>query len=75
MEMENFKNVMCQINRLVPNATIKFEGNVWVSKKEESDFEDHTFSTIKEITIKFSAKEIKTGGWQTGHTEVIVKVS
>ena len=69
MEMENFKNVICQINRLVPNATIKFEGNVWVSRghAEESDFEEHTFSTIKEITIKFSAKE--------KDNEVIVKVS
>tara|TARA_R100001530_G_C4248061_1_gene137084 strand:- start:41 stop:244 length:204 start_codon:yes stop_codon:yes gene_type:complete len=67
MEMENFKNVICQINRLVPNATVKFEGNVWVGKKEESDFEEHTFSTIKEITIKFNAKE--------KDNEVIVKVS
>ena len=67
MEMENFKNVICQINRLVPNATVKFDCNVWVGKKEESDFEEHTFSTIKEITIKFNAKE--------KDNEVIVKVS
>ena len=67
MEMETFKNVMCQINRLVPNATIKFDCNVWISKKEESNFEEHTFSTIKEITIKFNVKE--------KDNEVIVKVS
>ena len=45
----------------------KFDCNVWVDKKEESDFEEHTFSTIKEITIKFNAKE--------KDNEVIVKVN
>mgnify|MGYP001177738104 CR=1 FL=1 len=55
---ETFKNILCKANRISPDALIKFQGRVWHSSREESDFEWENFSEIKKIVIEFDDDKI-----------------
>jgi hypothetical protein len=51
---EDFKEIMCKANRIVPNAKIKFKGRSWVSASKESDSQEFTYNEINKIEIWFA---------------------
>ena len=50
---EQFKDIICKINRVSQNAKISFRAKVWQGIKSEGDFEIETFSGIEKIIVKF----------------------
>ena len=50
---EQFKDIICKINRISPSAKITFRAKVWHGTREESDFDIETFSGIEKIIVKF----------------------
>ena len=51
---EQFKEILCKANRIVPNAKIKFKGRSWVSASKESDSQDFTYNELEKIVIWFA---------------------
>lgn len=50
---EQFKDIICKINRISPSAKITFRAKVWHGTREESDFDIEHFSQIDKIIVKF----------------------
>ena len=50
---EQFKDIICKVNRISPTAKITFRAKVWQGIKSEGDFEIETFSGIEKIIVKF----------------------
>ena len=51
---EQFKEIICKANRISPEAKVKFIGRAWESFKEESEFVNQTYSSLKKIEIIFN---------------------
>ena len=50
---EQFKEILCKANRIVPNAKMKFKGKSWVSATKESDSQEFTYNELSKIVIWF----------------------
>ena len=51
---ETFKDLMCKVNRIAPNAAVLFESRVFHGTREEAEFDNHEFKNINKITIEFA---------------------
>ena len=43
---EMFKDLMCKVNRISPNANIKFASRVYHGTSEEGEFKKHEFKKL-----------------------------
>lgn len=50
---EQLKWIIQKVCAIDTNAKVKFVGRIWQSSTDESDFNNHEFSTLKSIKIKF----------------------
>jgi hypothetical protein len=51
---ETFKDLMCKLNRIAPDARVQFESRVFHGAREEAEFDNHEFKNISKITIEFA---------------------
>ena len=64
---EQFKDIICKVNRIRPTAKITFRAKVWHGTREESEFDIEHFSQIDKIVTKFKSDE-------TDRDEIIIYV-
>ena len=65
---EMFKDLMCKVNRISPNADIKFASRVYHGTSEEGEFKKHEFKKISSILIEFE------GTTYSDRDEIIITV-
>ena len=54
---EQFKDIICKVNRISPTAKITFRAKVWHGTREESEFDIEHFSQIDKIVTKFKSRK------------------
>jgi len=54
---EQFKDIICKVNRISPTAKITFRAKVWHGTREESEFNTEHFSQIDKIVTKFKSDD------------------
>ena len=64
---EQLKWIIQKVCAIDTNAKVKFVGRSWQSNKDESDFYDHEYTSLKSIKIKF-------GENSSDNTEVQIEV-
>ena len=64
---EQFKDIICKVNRISPTAKITFRAKVWHGTREESEVDIEHFSQIDKIVTKFKSDE-------TDRDEIIIYV-
>ncbi len=57
---ETFKDLMCKVNRIAPDAIVQFESRVFHGTREEAEFDNHEFKNINKITIEFADNTFST---------------
>lgn len=51
---ETFKDIMCKVNRISPNAKIVFQSKVFHSTTDESEYQHHDHRGVDKIEIEFA---------------------